>query len=143
MSALSSTEIAWCGGVIDALALVRLRETDAGSSLPSISVSTPHLAIAQRLAELTGVSVTTVSRDYKRMGCGEHCTEAHLHVVSVTARWNLTGARARTFLLAIRPHLFVKAGEVDALLDATKDAPSKPRTSQKMAALGWPIEEAS
>lgn len=136
---LSSEEIAWCGGVIDALGLMRLRETDAGSQLPSVYVSTAQLPIAQRLADLTGVKVTMVSRDYKRMGCGQHCTEAHLHVNSVTARWSLTGARARAFLAAVRPYLFFKAAEADALIEATKDAPSKPRTTEKMADLGWPI----
>jgi len=136
---LATEEIAWCGGIIDALGLIRLRETDAGSQLPSVYVSTPNLPIAQRLADLTGIKVVTVNRDYKRMGCGKHCTEAHLHVQSVTARWSLTGARARAFLVAVRPYLFFKAADADAVIEATRDAPSKPRTTQKMAELGWPI----
>lgn len=134
---VGDAEIAWCGGVVDALGLLRLRETDAGSQLPSVFVSTPHLPIAQRLAELTGVRVTTVTRDYKRLGCGKHCTEPHLHVQSVTARWSLTGARARTFLLAVRPYLFVKADEADMILESSKDARSKPATTAKMREMGW------
>lgn len=132
-------QIAWCGGVIDAIGLIRLRETDAGSQLASVSVSTANLPIAERLASLTGMSVTKVVRDYKRMGCGEHCTEPHLHVASVTARWSLTGARANAFLTAVRPHLFFKADAADEVLAATADAPRKPRTTQKMRELGWPI----
>ena len=138
MTTLTREQIAWCGGVIDAIGLVRLRETDAGSTLAYVGVSTALLPIAERLAELTGTKVTTVRRNYDRLGCTQHCTEPHLHVASVTARWSLTGARARAFLLAIRPFLGVKAAEVDEVLGATKDAPSKPRTTQKMADLGWP-----
>lgn len=140
---LTPEQIAWCGGVIDAIGLVRLRETDAGSSLAYVSVSTALLPIAQRLADLTGTSVTTVRREYNRLGCSQHCTEAHQHVQSVTARWSLTGARALTFLQAIHPFLGVKIGEVDEVIAAAKDAPSKPRTTEKMASLGWPIGESA
>ena len=78
-----------------------------------------------------------VTRDYQRMGCSDHCTEAHMHVQSVTARFQLTGARARTFLLAVRPHLFIKADEADMILEASKDARSKPATTAKMREMGW------
>jgi len=138
MTELTTQQIAWCGGVIDSIGLIRLRKTDAGSSLASVSVSTALTPIAERLAELTGTKVTTVSRNYNRLGCSDHCTEPHLHVVSVTARWSLTGARALTFLAAIRPYLSVKADVADEVIDKGKAAPSKARTTQKMATLGWP-----
>ena len=137
-AALTPQQIAWCGGVIDSIGLIRLRETDAGSSLASVSVSTALVPIAERLASLTGTKVTTVHRSYNRLGCSSHCTEPHLHVSSTTARWSLTGARALTFLNAIRPFLSVKAELADEVIAASKDAPSKPRTTQKMATLGWP-----
>lgn len=134
---VSAPEIAWCGGVVDSLGLLRLRETDAGAHLPSVFVSTPHLPIARRLAELTGVKVTMVTRDYKRMGCGDHCTTAHLHVQSTTARWSLTGSRALVFLQAVRPYLFVKAEEADLLLESSSNPRSKPATTAKMREMGW------
>lgn len=143
MSAVTIEQVAWCGGVIDAIGLIRLRETDVGSQLASVSVSTALVPIAQRLAELTGTKVTTVKRNYNRLGCSQHCTEAHLHVTSITARWSLTGARALTFLTAVRPYLGVKADAADEVISAAKGAPSKPRTAQKMAELGWPIGVAS
>lgn len=140
MSELSEQQIAWCGGVIDAIGHVRTRETDAGSLLASVSVSTAQLPIAERLAHLTGIGVTRVTRDYNRVGCSDHCTEPHLHVVSVTARWNLTGARALIFLNAVRPYLVFKAAEADDVIRATGEAPAKPATAMKMATLGWPTE---
>lgn len=130
-------EIAWCGGVVDSLGTLRLRETPAGGQLPYVVVSTPHLPIANRLATLTGVRVTMVSRDYKRMGCGDHCTDAHLHVQSTTARWSLTGSRAQVFLRSVRPYLFVKAEEADLLLEASENPRGKPATTRKMREMGW------
>lgn len=139
MNKLTTEQIAWCAGVIDALGHIRLRETDVGSQLAMVSVSTALVPIAERLAELTGMKVTTVRRNYTRFGCTDHCTEPHLHVDSNTGRWSLTGSRANTFLLAVRPYLVVKADVVDEVLAATADAPRKPRTSEKMAQLGWPV----
>jgi hypothetical protein len=131
-------DVAWCGGVIDVLGLLRLRDTDAGARLPSVFISTPYAPIAQRLAYLTGMTVTTVTREYKRVGCSDHCTEPHLHVVSATARWSLTGSRAQVFLKAVRPYLFVKGAECDELLEASANARFKPATAAKMHELGWP-----
>lgn len=134
---LTVAEVAWCGGIIDIAGAVRVRKTEAGSSLAYVAISTPIVAIAERLAAMTGMKVTIVTRDYKRLGCSKHCTEAHLHVSSVTARWSLTGARAVAFLTAVRPYLVVKADEVDAVLAETASAPLKPRTVEKMRELGW------
>lgn len=124
---------------MDVLGLMRLRDTDAGARLPSVSVSTPLIAVGQRLAHLTGVRLTTVTRNYDRLGCSAHCEEPHLHVHSTTVRWSLTGERARVFLTAVRPHLHVKGTEVDALLEASTNPRSKPRTLTKMTEIGWPV----
>lgn len=37
----------------------------------------------------------------------------------------------------VRPYLFVKAGDADAILEASKDARSKPATTAKMREMGW------
>lgn len=131
-------DVAWCAGVIDTIGLLRLRDTDAGSRLPVVSISTTNHPLAQRLGHLTGVRLTTVSRRYNRLGCGEHCTEPHLHVDSTTSRWSLTGSRARLFLYGIRPYLHVKGDEVDTLLAGSEEPAPKPRTIEKMVSLGWP-----
>ena len=84
----------------------------------------------------------TVHRDYKRLGCNEHCDEAHLHVHSTTARWSLTGARAAVFLAAIEPYLVVKTADASEAVAAGLMAPRKEATVQKMYRLGWPELEA-
>jgi len=83
-----------------------------------------------------------VHREYRRLGCNEHCTEAHLHVSSTTARWSLTGARAVVFLAAIEPYLRAKQGLAQDVIAAGSTAPSKPATTRKMYQLGWPELEA-
>ena len=140
---LTPEQIAWCAGVIDAIGLIRTRETYTGSQLAYVGVSTAQVQIAERLSELTGTRPTRVTRDYNRVGCADHCDEAHLHVQSVTARWSLTGARALTFLAAIQPYLTMRAADAERVIKATADAPSKARTVQKMTALGWPERNAA
>ena len=133
----TTNEMAWCAGVIDTLGLIKIRELDNGTNIPSVSISTPHVELAKRMGELTGVGIVTVKRNYNRTPCTDHCTEAHSHVVSTTARWELTGARARVFLDNITPYLVTKQFDVIRVLEETKDAPFKPATIQKMTSLGW------
>jgi hypothetical protein len=139
---ITDTELAWCAGVIDALGLIKTRPMKTGSELGYVAVSTTKLNILDRLAELTGVKSITVHREYKRLGCNEHCTEPHLHVSSTTARWSLTGSRAVVFLTAIEPYLQAKKGAAQDAIAAGSVAPSKPATTQKMYDIGWPTLEA-
>lgn len=134
---ITTEDIAWCAGVIDSLGLVRIRELENGTDLPEVFVSTAKEPIAAKLSELTGTKVVTIKRDYNRLGCGDHCTEPHLHVLSTTARWSLVGARATVFLSACLPYLRVQ--EVKEVVNAGLQAPMKPATPQKMYQLGWPV----
>ena len=120
------------------LGLLKMRETETGAQLPAVFVSTARMDIVDTLAELTGVSVTTVVRKYNRVGCGEHCTEAHMHVNSTTGRWSLTGARCTVFLSALLPYLTSNREEAEKAVAAGMDAPFKAATVEKMYALGWP-----
>lgn len=133
---INTTDVAWCAGVFDALGAIRMRTMDTGAVLPAVHVSTANLDVLEHIAHLTGVGVTRVTRDYQRLGCGEHCTEAHQHVLSVTGRWSLVGARAYVFLCAIEPYVAHK--DVTEGIAAGAAAPFKPATVAKMLALGWP-----
>jgi len=124
--------------VIDVLGLIKTRSMKTGSELGYVAVSTPRRDILSYLSSMTGVRVITVNREYNRLGCGEHCTEAHLHVFSSTGRWSLTGARAVVFLSAIEPYLVVQRGQAQDAISAGLVAPKKPAVVAKMYALGWP-----
>lgn len=141
---LSRAELAYVAGVLDAMGRVRVEPADSsGTLMPYVGISSANLGPLQHLARLTGVGVTMVRRDYMRVGCALHCAKRHRHVESVTGRWQLTGARARVVLVAVRPYLVALADEVDAVLDLTADAPSKAATTTKMRALGWPTRSGS
>lgn len=134
---MTSPDPAWVAGVLDSLARIRLRETDAGTMLAEVSISSAKLGVLDALAEVTGVKVVRVRRHYKRLGCSDHCTVKHHMVDSETGRWQVVGARAVVVLRACRPHLHALADEADAVLEAAGDAPVKPATAAKMHELGW------
>ena len=134
---LSEVRLAWAAGVIDVLGLIKLR-TVGDTLLPAVYVSSARLDLCEALASMTGIKVTPVHRDYKRLGCGKHCTSPHHHVHSTTGRWSLTGARATVFLAAILPFLETKKGEAEQAIAVGRQAPCKPATVQKMYDLGWP-----
>ena len=134
------TDPAWVAGVLDCLARVRIRDTDSGSQLAELSISSPRLDLLAVLARSTGVKVVRVRRHYARAGCRAHCPDPHDHVDSDTGRWQLTGARAVVVLRVCRPYLVTLAAEVDEILAATGDAPIKPATLAKIRALGWTVD---
>lgn len=135
---MSEAQLAWCAGVVDVMGVIRTRSMKTGAELGYVGVSTSKRDLLEQLAELTGTGVTTVNRDYKRLGCGEHCNEAHLHVHSSTGRWSITGARAVVFLSAIEPYMLLQRGRANDVIAAGMMAPRKPATLRKMYSLGWP-----
>jgi hypothetical protein len=134
---MTETDLAYLAGLLDAVGRFRVHVTDDGTHLAHVGISSPNLALLRWCARLTGVRVTNVRRDYDRLGCGEHCDEPHLHVESVTGRWQLVGARALVVLLETRPYLQTRGDEADAVIAATRAAPVKPATLRKMRSLGW------
>jgi hypothetical protein len=132
-------DIAWCAGVIDVLGLVKTRTMETGSELAFVQVSSPLIEVTQQLAKFTGVQVVMVHRQYNRLGCDQHCTDAHVHVYSETGRWTLVGARAIVFLEAILPYVRIKTPDIKATLAKGQTSPMKEATFKKMKALGWPV----
>jgi hypothetical protein len=135
---ITESDIAWSAGMFDTIGCVGARKLDTGTIVIMASISSPHIHLVQTMADLTGVSVVTVVRNYSRKGCAEHCEEQHDHVTSVTGRWQLVGIRARIFLTAIAPHLRIKQDQVEEALNVAAAMPFKPATVRKMLNLGWP-----
>jgi len=134
---VNTTRTAYVAGVLDSLGRVRIRETDEGTKLAVVAISSPDLGLLRHIAGLTGVRVVRVQRQYDRVGCDTHCDRRHLHVQSDTGRWELVGARAVVVLRNVRPYVVRLGSEIDAVLDVTADAPSKKATVRKMVELGW------
>jgi hypothetical protein len=136
---LEPTDLAYLAGIIDSIGRLRIHESAEGTKLAHVGVSSPDLVLLDRCASLTGVRVTRVRRDYDRLGCSAHCAEPHLHVLSLTGRWQLVGARATIVLTALLPYLVGRHDEAVEILDHCGDAPQKRATARKMNALGWEI----
>lgn len=135
---IAPTDLAYLAGVLDAIGRFRVHTTAEGTRLPHVGISSPNLPLLRRCATLTGVKVTTVVRDYDRVGCGTHCDDAHLHVDSVTGRWQLVGYRATVVLAAVEPFLVDHRGQANDLLAVGYAADHKPQTATAMRRLGWP-----
>lgn len=137
---LTEPEIAYLAGVVDSCARIKVTTVN-GTDLPLVAVSGPNMALLDVLSAHTGVKNFVTRRDYDRHRCGLHCKEAHDHIVSVSGRWAVNGARATILLAAIQPHVHVQTKEVAEVLAVGLAAPRKAATIQKMADLGWPVPE--
>lgn len=135
---IPATDLAYLAGLVDAVGRLRTHTTTEGTTLPHLGISSPNLQLLRHCATLTGVKVTNVIRDYDRVGCGAHCTEPHLHVDSVTGRWQLVGWRATVVLAAIQPYLHQQRGHANDLIQLGLAATHKPQTATAMRRLGWP-----
>lgn len=138
MEGLSSEQIAYVAGILDTQGKFRVRETPDGTRLPHVAVSCPNMALLEYLGSLTGVVPFITRRTYDRHRCTQHCKEPHQHVISASGRWSISGAKATVVLAAIEPYAHFQKSEIRELLEVGLEAPKKPATPDKMAALGWP-----
>lgn len=138
MEGLSPTEIAYVAGVLDVMGRFRVLETPGGTRLPSVHVSCPNMSVLQHLGDLTGITPIVTKRSYDKHRCTEHCDAAHQHILSESGRWSISGAKATIVLAAILPYVRLQKAEIEDMVRLGLDAPKKPKTPVKMAALGWP-----
>lgn len=139
----SKTELplGYIAGILDANAIFRVRRTPGGTLLPGVFVHGLPPRIMEVLSRSTGTRITTVSRDYSRTPCAEHCEQPHSHVVSTSGRWSVTGAKATVLIAAVLPYLQAQQEAAEEVLDVGLRAPRKSTTFQKMATLGWPLPD--
>jgi hypothetical protein len=103
-----------------------LRITEQGTQLPSIALSNGNIDMLHYLATLTGTRAITTRRTYVKAGCTEHCREKHQHVMSVSGRWSVTGAKATVVLWNIRPFIQLQTEQVQTGLVVGLSAGFKP-----------------
>ena len=134
-------ELAYAAAIIDTLGSLRIRSTEGGTQLPSVTVSSANGSLLGILSEMTGTGLIVISRNYDRRGCSEHCDTPHDHIDSTTSRWNVTGARATIFLCGILDYMRLQHTEAQQLIHLGLDAPRKAATARKMSELGWQIPQ--
>ena len=136
---LDASWVGWVAGVIDSRASLFIRESSASTPLPAVSltVASDRSSLVRKLCELTGVEPVSLTKDYNRTSCSEHCPEQHTHVGGTYLRWSLTGARAVAVLEKCLPYLTVRREQAADVLARCDSSTAKAATVIKMRALGW------
>jgi len=133
-------ELAYAAALIDTLGTLSLRDV-GGTRLPNLTVQARHRDALAWLGRMTDTRITEIKKDYNRAGCGEHCPEAHVHIVSVTGRWVITGVKATIVLHNVLPFLLVqRVGAID-LVTAGQTIGYKGNVVEKMRNMGWEIPD--
>lgn len=137
---LSQADLAYIAALLDAFALLRLRDVN-GTSLPQVTIQSKRVASLDWLAEVTGVAVMGISKDFHRHQCTDHCPTKHTRIEAKTRRWQLTGARATIVLHAVEPFMRVQGREARLLVEEGLTIGYKTDVVNEMRALGWAIPE--
>ena len=134
--------LAYFAGLIDAVGHIIVFKTEGGTELPRVTISSPNYEMLDMLGRETGTKRFDTTRTYDRHRCAEHCSQAHDHIVSRSARWSVSGAKATILLVALEPYLVMKKTVAHNVAEIGLRASKKPATLRKMAEMGWPLPEA-
>lgn len=132
---LSPADLSYVAAVVDNYAKLTTRVVHS-DQLPVVTIQ-GKLNVLHWLAEITGVSLMTLDKDYVRHQCTEHCPDKHMPIVSWTYRWQLTGARATVVLYNIEPFMRVQAREARDLVELGRTVGFKTNVVNDMTRLGW------
>ena len=132
---VTDADKAYIAALIDSLGKLTSRVVHR-DELPVVSIQGKH-AVLPWLAEVTGVRVMELEKNYTRHQCTEHCPDKHMPIESWTYRWQVTGARAAVVLSNVEPYLRLQAAGARRLIDMAQAVEFKPPTVQDMLDRGW------
>jgi len=133
-------DLAYAAALIDTLASLNLREVGP-SELPLVTIQGRFEPTLQWLGERTATKLITVTRDYNRNACVDHCPEPHVHIVSKSTRWSVSGTKATIVLHNVLPFLRYQDETARTLIEAGRTIGWKGQVVQRMRELGWEIPE--
>lgn len=136
---IAPTDLAYAAALVDNLARLSAR-TVHGTELPQVTIQGKQPGL-EWLAEITGVALIPVNRQYTRHVCSEHCPEAHSPIESRSRRWHLTGARATVVLWNLDPYLRNPEASREArrLVGVGLAAGYKGNVAVDLTRLGWEL----
>lgn len=137
MAEVIDTDLAYIAALVDQFGRLSLRELPGGSVIPEVTIQNKRISALSWLAEITGVSVVRVGKDYHKHQCSDHCPGKHTRVESETRRWQVSGTKATILLHAIEPFMRVQATEARNLVWAGHQCGQKPHVVAEMKLLGW------
>lgn len=141
MSELDRADLAYMAALVDNLAVLKTRLAN-GTDLPTIALTTARSPEAVRfLADSTASKVTEIARDYRRKGCNQHCTRAHVHIDTTGYRWQVTGTKATIVLHNLHPYMRVQAAAAARLMVIGKTIGYSGSVVTRMRGLGWQIPQ--
>ncbi len=134
-------------------ALIRKNNAQRATPQLVIQVEAKDELIAQRFAELTGITPEPkkVRGDFKKRPCKEHCPEPHVHheeipwQLPLVTRWAITGVGAGIVLHNLAPFLAQMDEEMEAFKEesleqavfAGRGSWKTRETIKRLASLGW------
>lgn len=132
-------DLPYVAALIDNFGALRPRVAN-GNELPEIHIQGKVPAM-HWLAELTGVRVIDIEKSYNRHQCSEHCPAKHTHIVSMTGRWVVTGARATIVLHNVERFMRVQGRRARDLVAMGQAVGYKGNVINDMTRLGWEIPD--
>lgn len=138
---MTPADLAYVAALIDQFGRLSIRALPSGSEIPEVTIQNRRIAALDWLAEITGVSVVRVGKDYSRHQCSEHCPQKHTRVESETRRWQVSGAKATILLHNIEPYMRVQGVLARNLVWVGQRSGFKTNAVIEMAGLGWSIPE--
>ena len=133
---LDVSTLAYIAAILDSRAVIRER-TVGETDLPYIAVSCPDERLLDLLCRATGIRKVVTRREYIKAGCSEHCKQKHVHTVSKSMRWSLTGIKATVVLDNCLPYMRIQEEEAQRVLAIGLTAPYKTAALRRMVELGW------
>lgn len=137
---IGDADLAYAAALLDAYGRLSSRTLPSGTDLPEVVVQ-GRIGALGWLADLCGVKVVEIEKDYNAHRCAEHCTAKHMHVASMTQRLVLSGARATIVLHAVQRFMRVQGRQARELVGAGQVLGYKTGVVNDMVRLGWPIPE--
>jgi hypothetical protein len=154
---LAVRKLAWAAAIVESQGKIRCQANfQRRTSQLILQVQSSRIPVVERLGHLTDSKIQYTDAkviESDRHPCLEHCTEAHVHVITEIppmALWAITGAGAAVVLDNLIPHIVSNAGLqllVDNLIDELPDPggrgwPAIEKVLVRLRKIGWRIPDA-
>lgn len=140
MTKLELRDLAYAAALVDALGALTLRDVGP-TQLPNVAIQGKYVETLSWLGEQTGTRLTTISRDFMRSACSDHCPEPHVHIKSTSVRWVVTGVKATIVLHNLAPFMRVQRDAALTMVEAGRGIGYKGQVVEAMRDRGWDIPE--
>lgn len=137
---LDVRDLAYAAALVDTLGVLSLREVGP-SQLPNVAIQGRFVESLRWLGTKTDTKLSTISRDFTRSACADHCPQPHVHIKSTSVRWVVTGVKATIVLHNLAPFMQVQREAALTMVEAGRGIGYKGQVIETMRDKGWEIPE--